>query len=139
VIAVVLLAGCAGMFFRQGVFLAGLAGIGVPIVLTHRLDRWTAHHADRFPYGVDLINDSSTSNLLLKGEWEEAARVTTSELSWATIGLAGAAIVVAALRAPSSPIAPDLQHYLTELRSERRQRWTRSLRLRVVRREVACD
>jgi hypothetical protein len=97
VIAVVLLAGCAGMFFRQGVFLAGLSGIVVPIVLTHRLDRWTAHHADRFPYGVDLINDSSTSNLLLKGEWEEAARVTTSELSWATIGLAGAAIVIAAL------------------------------------------
>lgn len=97
VIAIVLLAGSVGMFFRQGVFLASLAGIVVPIALTQRLDRWTAHHADRFPYGVDLIKDSSTSNLLLKGEWEEAARVTVSELSWVTIGLAAAAIVIAAL------------------------------------------
>jgi hypothetical protein len=97
VVAVVLLVGCGGMFFRHGVFLTCVAGVAVPIALTGRLDGWAEHHADRFPYGVDLIQDSSTSNLLLRGEWEESARVTATELSWVTVGLAVATIVVAAV------------------------------------------
>jgi hypothetical protein len=103
VIAIVLAAGIVGMYFRRGIYLVGLAGILVPIGLTIRLDRWIDHHADRFPYGVDLIRDTlpggfdNPSNLTLQGEWEQAAETTVRQLVWVSIGLAAAAVLVTLL------------------------------------------
>lgn len=97
-----------------GMYLAALGGIAVPLAMTHRLDLWERHHTDRFPFGADLIPDSSTSSSLAKGEWEANARETAASLAHWTIALALAAILIAAaleLRgrrgAPPLETAPD--------------------------------
>ena len=98
VAAIVLLVGVAAIFLPRGTLLVCLAGVLLPLAVTHRIDEWVAHHTVRFPYGVDLINDTSTSNLLLKGEWEESARVTALQLSWVVIGLAATVALIVLVR-----------------------------------------
>ena len=98
VAAIALLVGLVAMFVLRGTLLVSLAGVLLPLAVTHRIDEWTAHHTTRFPYGVDLINDSSTSNLLLQGEWEDSARVTALQLSWVALGIAGTAALVVLAR-----------------------------------------
>ena len=93
-VAIVLAAGVVGMYFRGGILLVALTGTLVPAGIRLRLDRWTEHHTERFPYGVDLVHDASTSNVLLRGEWEESAHKAASQLGWATLGLAAAAAVI---------------------------------------------
>lgn len=89
VIAIVLLAGSIGALLPHGVVLPALAGMVVPWLLLIRLDEWTAHHAERFPYGNDLVGKGS---LLDPGQWEEQARGTVRELVWASAGIATVAL-----------------------------------------------
>lgn len=80
-----------------GWYFACLAGIVLAVLCVHRLDRWTAHHTGRFPWGVDLIpGANASSNQYDRGEWEQMARETTLSFEHWTIGLALVAIVVMA-------------------------------------------
>lgn len=80
-----------------GWYIACCSGIVLAFGVTHRLDTWTKHHAQRFPLGVDLIPSSdATSNSYNKGEWEKLARETALSLMHWTVALAAAAIVVMA-------------------------------------------
>ncbi len=97
VIAILLLVGLAAMLIPHGVYPVSVAAIILAFAVTHRLDRWAAHHGGRFPYGVDLVKESSPSNTLNKGEWEHRAVTTASELRWVTIAGAGATILIALL------------------------------------------
>ena len=88
----------AALWRRGGLYVVSAAAIAISLVLPHRLDAWTARHTSRFPLGVDLINDSSSSNLASRGEWEQNARDTVISLTHWTIGIAiAAAAIVAAL------------------------------------------
>jgi hypothetical protein len=66
-------------------------------VLLLPLDTWTSDHTARYPEGVDLIPRGSTSDIYLRGEWEDAARRTAEQLGLVTIVLAGIAITTFAL------------------------------------------
>jgi hypothetical protein len=82
---------------RFGWYVACAAGIVEAIAVVHRLDRWTAHHIQRFPWGVDLIpGTNSASNQYDPGEWEKIARETALSLEHWTIGLAAVCIAVMA-------------------------------------------
>jgi hypothetical protein len=90
-LAVALLA----MVWRAGgLYVVSGAAIAISLLLPHRLDAWTARHTRRFPLGVDLIKDSSPSNLASRGEWEQNARDTVISLMHWTIGIAIAAVVI---------------------------------------------
>jgi hypothetical protein len=97
VVVIVALAATAAMVVRAGVVPVGLAAIAVSAAILTRLDTWTVHHTARFPYGADLIRDTSVSNILLQGEWEQSAHATAVDLLWVTIGFGLAAIAVVAL------------------------------------------
>lgn len=88
------LAGAVANLFRRGVYLSSLAAIVLALGTEYRLDRWTGHHTLRYPYGMDLIRESSTSNTLSRGQWEATARVTSLSFAHWTIVLAVAAIVI---------------------------------------------
>ncbi len=66
------------------------------LAVTHRLAVWERHHTARFPFGADMIPDSSTSSSLVKGQWEANARETAVSLGHYTIALAIAAILITA-------------------------------------------
>jgi hypothetical protein len=88
----------AMLWRRGGLYVVSGAAIVISLLLPHRLDAWTARHTRRFPLGVDLIPDSSTSNLASRGEWEQNARDTVISLAHWTIGIAiGAVVIVAGL------------------------------------------
>jgi hypothetical protein len=88
------LIGAFANYSRRGIYISSLAAILLVLATTHRLDRWTAHHSLRYPLGMDLIRESSTSNTLSKGQWEATARITALSFAHWTILLAGAAIVI---------------------------------------------
>ena len=88
----------ATLWRRGGLYVVAGAAIAISLALPHRLDTWTARHTRRFPLGVDLIQDASSSNLASRGEWEQNARDTVISLTHWTIGIAiGAAVIVAGL------------------------------------------
>jgi hypothetical protein len=86
----------ASLWRRAGIYPVSAAAVVLALLLTHRLDRWVAHHSTRFRFGVDLVPDTDPSNTLSRGEWESSARETVLSLTHWTIGLALAAILVAA-------------------------------------------
>jgi hypothetical protein len=89
--------GLAASFWRRGgIYVACAAGLVAALLLPVRLDRWTAHHSKRFPYGMDLFPDSSVSSTLARGEWEGHSRETVLSLTHWTIGLALGVAAVAA-------------------------------------------
>ena len=94
---VLLLAGLALSHFRRGLYALAVVAILIPLATTHRLDRWTAHHAARYPVGVDLTPPNSSSDSLLQGEWEKSAKETALQLAHWTMILAGAGAAIAAL------------------------------------------
>jgi hypothetical protein len=86
----------AAMLVPYGFYVVCAAGIVESLAVTHRLDRWTAHHTTRFPNGVDLIPPSNAaSDKFAPGEWEAKARDTVLSLQHWTIGIAVAAAVIA--------------------------------------------
>ena len=92
------LIGIGGMFIgRAGVVTSALAALAASVVLLVPLDTWTHDHTARYPDGVDLTPQASTSDIYLRGEWEGTARHTAEQLGIVTIVLAGLAIALFAL------------------------------------------
>lgn len=87
------LAGWAATRLPYGFYVACVAAIVDAMAVVHKTKIWAAHHAARFPQGVDLIPTSSISNRYDPGEWEGQARQTALSLEHWTIGIAIAAIV----------------------------------------------
>jgi hypothetical protein len=112
--ALVLVGLLASLWPRGGIYVVTAAGIVLAVALPHRLDRWSAHHASRFPFGMDLIPDSNPSSTLAKGEWEQSAKETVFSLTHYAIGISVAAALVMALLAlrrrylrPPAPVPPS--------------------------------
>jgi hypothetical protein len=111
------LAGWLASFVPHGFYISCGAAIVVGLALFPRLHRWELHHALRFPYGEDLLPDSTTSSSLNRGEWEKDAADTVRSLVHYTIGLAIAAALIGLFlayrrrRAQPSPArgGPELQ------------------------------
>jgi hypothetical protein len=110
----ILAVGLAASFWRRGgIYLACAAGLVAALLLPIRLDRWTAHHSKRFPYGMDLFPDTSISSTFARGEWEGHTRETILSLTHWTIGIALAVAAVAAFfqlrrrRAGARPLLAD--------------------------------
>src|SRR5262249_52290244 len=91
------LAGLGASIWRYGLYAVAVVAIVIPLATTHGLDRWTAHHASRYPVGVDLISPRSPSDSLLQGEWEKSAKDTALQLAHWTMILGGAGAALAAL------------------------------------------
>jgi hypothetical protein len=112
------LIGVAGMLIgRAGVITSSLTAIAGALVLLLPLDTWTRQHTARYPDGIDLIPRKSTSDLYLRGEWEDTARHTAQQLGIVTIVLAGLALGFLALFevrrrrgaiAPAPPPPPEV-------------------------------
>jgi hypothetical protein len=98
-VALVVVGLLASLWPRGGIYVVAAAGIALAVALPHRLDRWSAHHASRFPFGMDLIPDSNPSSTLGKGEWEQSAKETVLSLTHYAMGIAVAAAVVTTLLA----------------------------------------
>jgi hypothetical protein len=88
-------AGWLASFIPYGFYLTCIAAVIDGFALTIRLHRWQVHHTARFPYGEDLLPDSTTSSSLARGEWEQDAADTVRSLFHYTIGLAIAAALIA--------------------------------------------
>ena len=91
------LIGAVANLWRRGIYVSAAGAIVLALATVHRLDHWTALHSLRYPLGMDLIRESSTSNTLSKGQWEATARVTSLSFAHWTIVLAIAVIVISAL------------------------------------------
>lgn len=91
---VLVLIGWGVSFVPHGFYLSCGAAIAVGLALFPRLHRWQLHHTLRFPYGEDLLPDSTTSSSLARGEWEKDAADTVRSLVHYTIGLAIAAALI---------------------------------------------
>jgi len=91
-LAVVAVGTGAMLIGRPGVIVSAVAAIAATIVFLIQLGTWTARHTTRYPDGVDLIRQSSTSDIYLRGEWEGTARRTARQLGIVTIVLGGIAI-----------------------------------------------
>ncbi len=59
-----------------------------------RSTTWQKEHTARYPDGVDLIPRRDPSDLILRGEWEEAAKQTADQIGLWTIAIAVAAIAI---------------------------------------------
>jgi len=104
---VLVVIGLAASFWRRGgVYVVSAAVIVVAVALPHRLDRWVAHHSQRFPYGMDLFPDQLPSSTISRGEWEGQARDTVISLTHWTIGLAVAAAAITAAVAVRKRLGP---------------------------------
>jgi hypothetical protein len=91
------LVGLAASFWRRGgLYVVSAAGIAAALALPVRLDRWSTHHAKRFPYGMDLFKDTTPSSTIARGEWERSARETVLSLTHYALGLAVAAALIGA-------------------------------------------
>ena len=86
----------AMLWRRGGLYVVSAAAIAISLLLPRDLGTWTARHTRRFPPGVDLIKDSSVSNLASRGEWEQNAHDTVISLTHWTIGIAIAAAAIVA-------------------------------------------
>jgi hypothetical protein len=110
--SLLVLAGVVANLFRRGVYGSSVAAIVLAAGTVHRLDIWTAHHTLRYPYGMDLIRESSTSNTLSQGQWEATARITALSFAHWTIALAVAAMAITLAlelrhrRGAAAPAAP---------------------------------
>ena len=91
------LVGWAATLVPFGFYIACVAAVVDAMAVVHRTGTWAAHHAHRFPQGVDLIPTNSISNRYDPGEWELQARQTALSLEHWTIGIALAAIAAVAL------------------------------------------
>jgi hypothetical protein len=90
------LAGWVATYLPYGFYVACVAAIVDAMAVVHKTRTWELHHTARFPQGVDLIPTNSISNRYDAGEWEAQARQTALSLEHWTIGLALAAMLVAA-------------------------------------------
>jgi hypothetical protein len=90
------LAGWVATYLPYGFYIACVAAIVDAMAVVHKTRTWELHHTARFPKGVDLIPTNSISNRYDAGEWEAQARQTALSLEHWTIGLALAAMLVAA-------------------------------------------
>jgi hypothetical protein len=79
---------------RLAVVIPAVAGIVTTILLLLPIGTWAAEHTKRYPLGTDNIPPSSPQDLVLRGEWEAAAKSTAHEIGFAVIGIAIAAILV---------------------------------------------
>ena len=96
-VGILLAVGLLAMLWRRGgLYVVSGAAIAISLLLPHDLGTWTARHTRRFPIGVDLIKDSSPSNLASRGEWEHNAHDTVISLQHWTIGIAIAAAAIVA-------------------------------------------
>jgi len=96
------LIGAVANLYRRGIYISAAAAIVLALATVHRLDHWEALHSLRYPLGMDLIAETSTSNTLSKGQWEATARVTSLSFAHWTIVLALAVIVIS--------VALELRH-----------------------------
>ena len=92
--SLLILIGALANYFRRGIYISAAGAIVVALATVHRLDHWTAQHSLRYPLGMDLIRESSTSNTLSKGQWEATARITSLSFAHWTIVIASAVIVI---------------------------------------------
>ena len=91
------LAGWIATRLPLGFYLVCVAALVDAMAVVHKTKTWEAHHTERFPQGVDLIpGTNAISNRYDPGEWEAQARQTALSLEHWTIGLALAAMLVAA-------------------------------------------
>jgi hypothetical protein len=109
-------AGWGASFLPYGLYATCGAAIVDALALTIRLGTWERHHTQRFPFGEDLIPDSSTSSLTDRGQWEHEATHTVHTLVGYTIGLAIVAALIAGVlayrrgrRRPVVPAGSELQ------------------------------
>ena len=91
-----ILIGIVANLHRRGIYISAGGAIVLALATVHRLDHWTALHSLRYPLGMDLIRESSTSNTLSRGQWEATARITSLSFAHWTIVLALAAVVISA-------------------------------------------
>ena len=87
---------------RLAVIVPAVAAAVLSVLLQLPLNTWAAEHTKRYPLGTDNIRDStpkrvSPTNLINRGEWEQAAKTTAHQIGLVTIGLAIAAIVITVL------------------------------------------
>jgi hypothetical protein len=87
---------------RLAVIIPAAAAIVITVLLLLPLNTWEAGHIERYPLGTDNIPDGTpahpvATNLLNRGEWEQAAKTTAHQIGFVTIGLAIAAIVLCVL------------------------------------------
>jgi hypothetical protein len=87
---------------RLASIVPAVAAIVLSILLMLPLNTWAAGHTKRYPLGTDNIPDGSpahpnATNLINRGEWEQAAKTTAHQIGFVTIGLAFAAIVICVL------------------------------------------
>jgi hypothetical protein len=109
----VVLVGVVAMLLpaRIAVPVPALAAIAVTVVLLVPLDTWADEHTKRYPNGIDLLPPGDTSDLILRGEWEENARRTANQIGLWTIAIGIAAIVIAIaldIRRRRGSIAPPV-------------------------------
>ena len=97
--ALVMAVGVAAMLLRSrlALIVPAVAAIIVTIALLIPLETWEAEHSARFPDGVDLIPADDPSDLVLQGEWEQAAHRTANQIGFWTIVMAIAAIAISAV------------------------------------------
>ncbi len=93
---VLILVGWIAIRLPYGFYVSCVSAIVIAFGVLHRINRWTLHHALRYPWGVDLLPKSNTSNRFDAGEWEREARATAISLGHWTMGIAIAAIAVVA-------------------------------------------
>ncbi|MGZ4382401.1 MAG: hypothetical protein ACXVZ2_05870 [Gaiellaceae bacterium] len=92
--SLLILIGALANLFRRGIYISSVGAIVLALATVHRLDHWTAQHSLRYPLGMDLIRESSTSNTQSKGQWEATARITSLSFAHWTIVIAIAVIVI---------------------------------------------
>jgi hypothetical protein len=81
-------------FRKYGAYFSCAAGVVAALVLRINLDPWARHHSLRFPFGVDNVVDSNTSNQIARGEWEANAKETIISMGNAAIVLAVGIVIV---------------------------------------------
>jgi hypothetical protein len=92
--AILLAVGLLALTVPYGVVVSSLTGIGIILAINSQVDRWADHHSHRFPFGEDLVPDSSPGSTLLQGEWEDVTVAAIRSMSKWLIGLAIGSILV---------------------------------------------
>jgi hypothetical protein len=102
--AVLLLVGVLARLLRSrlAVILPAVTAVVLSVLLLLPLNTWAGGHTKRYPFGTDNIPDGTAqkpnpTNLINRGEWEQAAKTTAHQIGFVTIGLAIAAIVLTVL------------------------------------------
>jgi hypothetical protein len=86
--ALMIAIGLFASLWRFGAYVSCLAGVVIPLALTHRVPTWELHHAARWPRGIDNIPDRWSSDQVPRGAWEKDAATAAYSLAHWTIGLA---------------------------------------------------